>query len=268
MNYMASVPYYQTLPTLSEQAFGLPNVPVASSSVLAEHLLGFDETFDLKFLEEARLPVAVSEWKWPIHAHLKGEVYVLRLPIKRPGECFAIPLELYDLRGLLILCDTVQRANDPHYEQKYCYLTVRCGERATTDTTWHVDGFQAGVRQQLKRPEVNYVWADQAPTEFFEGRLCMHEVDPTRDNVHSHLDRQIQAHQEGNVVRGQAEGVYAMNPYMPHRKPPHQGFRRFVRVTFCETEIRDDTCASNPCLPMPTYDNRDVRWQLKEAPGS
>ena len=265
MSYMAQVPYYATVPALSNQCFDLSMAPVVPQRLLADTLPGFGQRFDMGFLEQPRFPVRVAPWRWPEQG-LAEEVYVLRLPIKRPGGRFFIPETLRALEGLVTLCEATHRANDPFHADKFCYLTVRCGDRPTSDTTWHVDGFQAGIRQGLKTAEVNYIWADKAPTEFFEGDLDLKGVDPTQHNVHVHMDAQINARPApGKILRVEPNTVYAMNPYMPHRKPASQGFRRFVRITFCETEIQDDTCSANPGLPMPRYHNTDVRWLLQET---
>ena len=168
------------------------------------------------------------------------------------------------------MCDRLQRENDPHFDTKFCYLTIRCGELPSSDTTWHVDGFQAGLRQALKRAETNYVWADRQGTEFFEGRLDWAGIDPQRHNVHEHMEAQIAKQTRRASFKAAPGQVLAMTPYMPHRKPLRatQGFRRFVRVTFSEAEIQDDTCATNPALAMPRYDNTDVRWRLEAPPSA
>ncbi len=264
MSYMNQVPYYATVPVLDSHCFDLPQVPVAPQRLLANALPGFGQRFDIAFLDQPRFPVEIAPWSWPAEG-LPEDVYVLRLPIKRPGGRFAIPQALQALEGLLALCEATHRANDPFHADKFCYLTVRCGNRITSDTTWHVDGFQAGIRQDLKSAEVNYIWADKDPTEFFEGDLDWEGVDPTKHNVHVHMDAQINAQPSpGRTMRVEPNTVYAMNPYMPHRKPASEGFRRFVRITFCQTEIQDDTCSINPGLPMPRYNNTDVRWNLEE----
>lgn len=262
MNYMTTVPYYQTVPEMSAEHFDLamPHVPYDYS--LATHLSGFKQKFDMAYLQHARFPLAVADWAEPAGS-LDSEMYVLRLPVRVPGGRFHVPVTLRPIEGLLNLCESHFRANTNDSDQMFCYVTIRCGERVTTDTTWHVDGFQAGLRQTLKVPEVNYLWADSCPTEFFEGSIDLTGLDPTIHNVHTHLHHQIERG-GGKRMTISPGCVYAMNPYMPHRKPSTQGFRRFVRVTFSAAEIQDDTCSYNPALPMPRYDNEDVRWRLKD----
>lgn len=274
MNYMQTVPYYATTQISGREALDFAPQRRDDRRSPTGDLPGFGVRFNADLLGTACSPVKVGMFD---PSALRGEVFgengdrgvmILRMCVKRPGSGFRIPADFAPLLPLLTLAaeDHLRTEMSP---DGFVYLTIRFGTAASSDHTWHTDGFQSGKKQNLKVPEVNYIWANSEPTLFYDGPVDLSDVDFGTTNVHSAIHARVEADlasasPQGRAFAAEVCGVYAMNPFVIHRKPAAvaSGFRRFVRMTFCETEIQDDTCAANPLLPMPRYGNRDARWAL------
>lgn len=274
MNYMSTVPYHASTPVKSEGILDIILGNGEGGPTLTSTLPGFGIQFDASHLGKSCTPVKIDDF---LSDNLRGGIFgdgetpvmILRMCIKKPGSEYRVPADFAALKPLIQMAEDDFRKNSS--KEVFVYMTIRFGNAASSDHTWHTDGFQSGKKQSLKVPEVNYVWADSEPTMFYDGEVDLADVDFSSVNVHTVINARVEAdlasaEPVGKTLVADVCGVYAMNPFVIHRKPASvaSGFRRFVRLTFCETEIQDDTCTANPHLPMPRYDNRDARWALKE----
>lgn len=195
-----------------------------------------------------------------------GDLYALRLLIKQPGSSFIVPEKLAYLKEFIIGCATYQRAFFPAFEERFVYLTARCGEvRTNRDDEFHVDGFQ-GTSVPRHIPEQNYLWVDVYPTLFAIQPFFVEDLDASKHNFHTFFN----ARTERNFLfSGVERGLYLIDPYHVHARPavPAGTRRSVLRLTFSPVEIRDDSNTVNPWLPRGPYQRVDVRNHLWEYPG-
>jgi hypothetical protein len=189
---------------------------------------------------------------------------ILRMMIRNPfSQGFQIPKELDWLRTVILACDTVEKTHG--VENPYVYVTVRHGiVNTVTDDLWHVDGFSMRMPHV---PEHNYIWADVHPTEILDQWVTLpHDFDPMRHNIHHYFQ---DVADESNTCIMRAEHIYAIDPYVIHRRPsiPAGTQRTFFRVSFIPVEIEDDTCHVNPLIPREKpYGREDIRHRLERYP--
>lgn len=185
--------------------------------------------------------------------------YILRMMIRNPeSNGFQIPTELDWLKTFIFEVDEFQK----HHKllNQFVYVTVRHGIVSTqADGTWHVDGFSMKTTHV---PEQDYVWSSDNPTEWLDQTFNFpNEFNALKHNVHWYFDDNIK---QENVKTIKEKMVYLIDPYFIHRRPASAfGTKRtFVRVSFVPIEIEDGRCQQNPCLPIKTYKNDDIRSRL------
>jgi hypothetical protein len=171
--------------------------------------------------------------------------YILRTIIKEPFSEFKIPENLMWAKDMIDASYEYQQSLG--IEQPFCYLTVRHGLVETvTDDVWHVDGFSLNITHL---PEQNYIWTNIHPTEYVEkGFDFPSDFNHKIHNIHSFFQAKINSDDEIKTMN--EKGLYALDPYVPHRRPqvPSNVIRTFVRVSFTPIEIADSNNTPNPLL--------------------
>lgn len=202
------------------------------------------------------LPLKISALDMRVPAH---DQYVLRMLIVRAGQrLLMLPSECAWVQPLVDLALAALPPN-VNWLSTYGYLTIRNGiVRSVTDDQWHVDGFSTRVSHL---PELNFVWTDCHPTEYVTGPVEFpNDFDPQKHNVNPYLARRLSTR---SIRSLEARTVYAMDPYILHRRPTvSEGIRRcFVRLTFAHVEIDDINNTFNSLLPTDYHRDgvRDVR---------
>lgn len=185
--------------------------------------------------------------------------YILRMMLRSPTHSLYIPPELEWMTPIVCVLDTYQRAHG--LNNPFIYATVRHGiVDSVTDDAWHVDGFSMRTPHV---PEQNYICAHGSdPTEYLIKDWCIpSSFDPRVHNIH-HYFRDF-GH-DGQVISGDAQTVYAIDPYCVHRRPCATvgQLRTFWRLSFVPIEIEDDTCTPNPMFPPRKYNRTDIRKEL------
>lgn len=184
--------------------------------------------------------------------------YILRCPLLIPGHKLTVPSEMdwageFIDRGLQYQHDVV-KVNHP-----YVYLTVRHGlVTSQTDDEFHVDGFSMRVPHG---PEQNYVWTSNNPTEYVvAGMEIPEDFDPLQHNLQHFLQDSLPA--DTPIHQMEAETIYAMDPYILHRRPNKIGVgavRTFLRLTCPPIPIDDRNNHINPSFGDITSDYDGVK---------
>lgn len=169
--------------------------------------------------------------------------YLLSLLIKPANQCWMEGLISCNrdsslawlVDGLILVVGDYQN-NYNDFEEKWMYLTVRHGIVDTvTDDHWHVDGFST---RKPSKPDINYVWCNNYPTEFLQETVKFpHDFDTLKYNVNHY----IQDHVRGdNVVEASVKTWFKFDSYSIHRRPLSSSgkLRTFVRVSFLDNEIK------------------------------
>ena len=199
-------------------------------------------------------------WNSPAYPNADKQ-YILRMCIKKKELLFpSIPPELEWLEDQINR--TIQYESRHFGEKPFIYVTVRHGPvTSVTDDDWHVDGFSMRIPHL---PEHNYFCSYSYPTEFVVDPFYIPEdFDPLKHNIHKLFQNSMGDRKVYSMLPGR---VYCIDPYIVHRRPkvPEGHVRTFFRITHSAIEIKDDTNTPNPLLPMPKYNNRDIRLDLKE----
>lgn len=172
--------------------------------------------------------------------------YILRMLIKEPFSDFLIPKELQWATELVQ--ESYKYQQSMGLEHPFCYLTIRHGIVETkTDEVWHVDGFSMQITHL---PEQNYLWSNICSTEYLERNFPIpNDFDPKRHNIHLFFQSQITDNDKIKTMR--KKGLYVLDPYVVHRRPPipSRVIRTLVRVSFTPIEIADINNTPNPLLP-------------------
>lgn len=196
----------------------------------------------------------------------KERQYVLRMLIKRPNTDIMLPPQLEWLRGFVNAC--VRRQEFLGIRQPFMYITVRNGiVDSETDDEWHIDGFSTRITHL---PEQNYVWSNYMGTEYVQRAFDFPiDFDPLKHNVNKYIAKQIQ---DNEVYTMENDVVYALDPYIPHRRPPQtKGVERcFLRLSFTPIEIEDVNNTYNILLPTDYKRDgvKEMRNLLKEYHGN
>lgn len=173
--------------------------------------------------------------------------YILRCLIKEPFGEFEIPKEL---KWLLPIVDASNKHQEEEIgiKQPFCYITVRHGiVSSTTDDEWHVDGFSLNITHL---PEQNYNFVTHSPTEYIEGALEMpDDFDGLKHNIQMYFQDNMT--NKLKVKKVKPYGLYCLDPYIIHRRPPvvEDKIRTFVRISYTPIEIIDCNNTDNPMLP-------------------
>lgn len=141
-------------------------------------------------------------------------------PIQTPGERLTLPPNLVQFHPIVAeayLREGIEIA------QKYVYLTAKTlwvsGDCIGTRPGWHADGFGTS--------DVNYIWYDRAPTEFYADTFTL-PVD-CADAMAVMTDRASRAVKKTYP----AKHVLRLTPEVIHRPPVSfaPGMRAFVKVS-------------------------------------
>ncbi len=210
-------------------------------------------TINLGEFSRECLPAKIRKLALKVPAH---DQYILRMLVMRSGQrVLRLPTECEWTWPLA--CRALENlSSGVDWLETFAYLTIRNGlVTSTTDDEWHVDGFSTRVPHL---PELNFVWADNYPTECVTGPVEFpKEFDPRRHNVNTFLARRLGS----NMIEEFApKTVYAVDPYVLHRRPAvPAGVRRcFVRLTLAHVEIDDVHNTPNSVLPT-SYTRDSVR---------
>lgn len=195
------------------------------------------------------------------------EMNILRMLVRKPLENFYIPNELKFLEEKIKHFGSLQ----PEW---YIYITIRSGYPFVLEDDfhykvlgqqpgfdWHVDGFSM---TEPHRPEVNFIWVDINPTEFYVKEMFLPEdFDPLNHNVHLYFQDLL--HDTPHNFKAKEKGIYALSPYVIHRRPiiPDGQKRAFFRISLIPVVIDDDRNTQNPLLPMGPFNTVDIRTKLK-----
>lgn len=226
--------------------------------------------------ERAKEPLGLSFYEEPNPAELVTALslappnerqYILRCPLVIPGKSMSIPDEME------WCADFVEESKDYQetvvgIHQPFAYLTIRHGLVASeTDDEWHVDGFSMKVPHV---PEQNYVWTDVQPTEVISfGMPIPEDFDPLRHNLQQLIQDSVPPEASPSTL--EPETIYAMDPYVFHRRPVLAATlaRTFLRLSFTPIPIDDVNNHINPAFGNITssYDGvKDFRDNLERYP--
>lgn len=185
--------------------------------------------------------------------------YILRMLIKRPFEEMQVPDELKWCQPMIDMALKAQEERG--IRQPFLYLTVRHGVVSTkTDDEWHVDGFSQTITHL---PEQNYLWCSHTPTEVALKSIDFPiDFDSSKHNIHDYFANVID--ENTFIITVNPKTVYAMDPYVIHRRPKIENnvVRTFVRLSFTPIEIIDVNNTFNP--NMPTNYKRDGRVDFRD----
>ncbi|MGK2908552.1 MAG: hypothetical protein ACSLE1_01910 [Sphingobium sp.] len=141
-------------------------------------------------------------------------------PISTPQEGIRLP---DNLRSFEPLVAAVHNYDWDHFTERYVYLTAKTlwvsGDFIGNRPGWHSDGFGTN--------DVNYIWYDRAPTEFFEDGFQLPE---------DCSDAMAQMEDRANgksIVTYPAKHLLRLTPHVIHRSPVgfEPGMRTFVKVS-------------------------------------
>ena len=139
---------------------------------------------------------------------------------------------------------------------KWCYVTIRHGINHEPDNSWHFDG--GSLRTELI-PERDYVYVNKFGFEFKEGTIVFpKDFDPVKHNMSSAALNNIK---DERTVIAKVNTWYLLSPFVFHRASPKGNgeYRTFIRITFTDIEIRDQTCTQNPLLYTEAYGRDSVK---------
>lgn len=174
-------------------------------------------------------------------------------PVKMPGRALCIPDNLDQFRPL------VMRAWERDgFSDRYVYLTAKTlwvsGDNIGNRPGWHSDGFGTD--------DVNYIWYDRAPTEFFEGRFVLPE---DCDNAMTLMAAHATHHPR---VTYPDKHLLRLTPAVIHRSPVgfEPGMRTFVKVSISKDRYNLEGNSVNhglseqwPLVPRAVERNHPVR---------
>lgn len=182
--------------------------------------------------------------------------YVLRCPIKVPGSELLLPGDMEWTRDFIDRSLAYQR-QVVGVDQPYTYLTIRHGlVESVTDDEWHVDGFSVKIPHI---PEQNYVWVDHTPTEEVAfGLNFPDDFDPMVHNLHQFIQDTIS--EDAAIRTLDAETIYAMDPYVFHRRPEvlRNIVRTFLRLSCTPIPIDDINNHINPAFGVIITNNDGI----------
>jgi hypothetical protein len=147
-------------------------------------------------------------------------MFWLYCPISTPREATALPDTLVQFRPII---DRVMRDDPDRYCDSYAYLTAKTlfvsGDYIGNRPGWHSDGFGTD--------DVNYIWYDHAPTEFYEDSFTLPE---DCDNAMAIMEERAA---RARIVTHPAKHLLKLTPAVIHRSPVGfpPGMRTFVKVS-------------------------------------
>lgn len=181
----------------------------------------------------------------------KEMLFHMYMPISLPGsDRIYLPEHLDTFRPLIVKAWEDERER---FRDEYVYLTAKTlwvsGSYIGNRPGWHSDGFGTD--------DLNYIWADRAPTEFlapligngfeFEGHDC--------DQFYSWCDV-AEDLPEWNIVYYPDKHLLKLDPSVVHRSPVdfEEGMRSFAKVSISKDVYNLEGNASNHLL--------DTGWEM------
>lgn len=175
-------------------------------------------------------------------------------PISTPGKGYFLPDNLIQFWPIVLAA--AQR--EPTSVDQYVYLTAKtlwvAGDYIGNRPGWHSDGFGTN--------DVNYVWCDRAPTEFFADAFTL--PDDCQDAM-----AQMTARAEGKtLVTYPDKHLLRLTPSVIHRAPAtfEEGMRTFVKVSISPDRYNLEGNSINhrlaerwPLVPRDVVRNHPVR---------
>jgi hypothetical protein len=197
----------------------------------------------------SKLKVGKFEFSKADEAKLEN-INILRMPLAVKEDYPGLPIPPTGFEFMENFFSEVFAYHQANFPVKpFWYLTIRSTKVDSRAENWHTDGFSMRFPHI---PEQNYVWASTAPTEF-----CIDKVDfPTNfdgriHNIHTYIQTQIK---DRKIITADANTIYAIDPYVIHRKPPVVNENRvFIRLSNTPIEIEDDNFTANPDIPKKIY---------------
>lgn len=175
------------------------------------------------------------------------EQYILRLLIEEPYSGIKLPNQ-YKWTLPIIREAKIAQKKMVGVRHPFTYLTIRHGMvRSENDDVWHTDGFSTRFNHL---PEQNYIWVNNFPTEYTALPISFpDDFNSQFHNIHLFLQDVIPDTQEVSSLR--KNYIYAMDPYVVHRRPKeaYGKQRTFLRVSFTPIEIIDKDNTFNPEIP-------------------
>lgn len=166
-------------------------------------------------------------------------MFWMYLPLKMSAnERFYIPDTLEQFRPIIMRV----YVDDPdRFVRSFVYLTAKtlwvAGDYIGNRPGWHSDGFGT--------TDVNYIWSDRAPTEFFEDRFVL-PPDCT-NSMAIMAERAAQA----TLLTYPDKHLLKLTPEVIHRSPVgfEAGMRTFVKVSVSDDQYNLQGNSINHKLP-------------------
>lgn len=165
----------------------------------------------------------------------------VRLPLQKSSQAVPKNLKCYEQLVQYAVYNELLRG----YNYPYIYLTVKRVYGTGNREGWHCDGFGTD--------DVNYIWYDSHPTEFFDGEMTL---------PHNHTDS-IEF-MENNIGDPDDKVMYPCNTLIRmtqssiHRVNPEvfTGLRTFVKISFSDSKYNLKGNAHNYLV--------DYEWEMHE----
>lgn len=170
---------------------------------------------------ESRIYGSLPEDLGPLALPTDEMLLWLNCPVSVPGSARTwIPDNLYQFSPML---QAIRTYDHDHFVDNYVYITAKTfyvPEGAPPNRPgWHSDGFGTD--------DVNWIWYDRAPTQFFEGRFTL-----PSDCEDSMLEMARQA-SYNQIIEFPNRHLLRLTPEVIHRVNPHcfEGMRTFIKVS-------------------------------------
>lgn len=169
-------------------------------------------------------------------------------PIKAPGGNVKIPETLKQFYDIILAVKT----HDPgEYYNSYVYLTAKTlwvsGDYIGNRPGWHIDGFGTD--------DINYVWADRAPTEFIAGEWHI------SDDCDISLQEMEELGGNNTIFTYPDQSLLRLDNTVIHRSPVgfEPGMRTFVKVSLSKNIYNLKGNSVNHLLDL------DIRYEERQA---
>ncbi len=189
----------------------------------------------------------------------KEMLFHMYMPVSLPGsdEIF-LPEHLNTFRPLIVKA----REDEPaRFRDDYVYLTAKTlwvsGNYIGNRPGWHSDGFGTD--------DLNYIWADRAPTDFmydstgqgfiFQGHDCDHFY--TMCDIMEEDTWWPTEHTAWRIKNYEDKHLLKLDPSVIHRSPAEfeEGMRSFAKVSISKDQYNLEGNATNHLL--------GVDWEMK-----
>ena len=186
-------------------------------------------------------------------------LFWMYLPISVPGSStYRIPENLHPFGEII---SAVKEAEPEAFHERYVYLTAKTlwigGEYIGNRPGWHIDGYGTD--------DLNFIWADRAPTDFFYvplGADLSDDCDVSMKQMHTYALRP--AMYGASVETYPDKHLLRLDNTVIHRSPVgfEPGMRSFVKVSLSHDRYNLKGNSVNPLLPetkWPLVDRQETR---------